>query len=194
MFEVITVLFFGAMYALKGGSGGLFPWWSKLRSKNVVTERLLDGKVISSIFVFMFSFLFLNASLSGFNEQFGVPEYTTDIAGSVLMVAAWLLAVSPSMGNEHGAIGDHKEWWGLYSLKNFGRTYGIKKSIQRGAWMGLVFMLLTPYTMVGWTSLLFVPCVFIGQCLNKIVLKQSGWTLAEPIVGGLCIGLGIALS
>lgn len=196
MFEILmSILLFGFAYAIKGGSGkSLFPWWAKLRAKNVVTERLFDGKVMSTLLVFLYGLFYLNIELTGFSEELGVPVYATYYLPSALLALAWLLSVAPSMGEEHGAVGDHKEWWGPYRLKQFGRKYGIKKALQRGAWMGFVFILLTPYTMVGWTSLLFVPIIFVGQSMGRLTLKERGWALVEPLIGGLCIGLGISLS
>lgn len=194
--SAIIILFFGFAYALKGGSGAnIFPWWGRLRESNVILERLLDGKVISTLGVFLFSLFILTPVMVTISSgEFGVPEYDLDFMASLLIAAAWLLSVAPSMGEEHGAIGDHKEAWGQYvTNEDFGRLYGVKKGIQRGVWMGAFMALATGYLPFVCFSLLFVPCVCVGQILNRIILKQRGWTLAEPIIGAVVFGAPTAL-
>lgn len=169
--------FFALMYALKGGSGkDVFPWWTKLRNKNKFTERLLDGKVISTATIFVISMFF-----------------TIDISTSLLFSAAWLAAVAPSMGEEHGAIGTSTHWWGKYRLSGFGRSYGIKKGLQRGVWMGACMALATGYIWYIPFSLLFIPCVFIGQEIYFRLNGSDSWVLSEPLIGAFVFGLPTAL-
>ena len=171
--------FFALLYALKGGSGkDIFPWWSKLRATNRITERLLDGKVISTSLLFVVS-LFV----------------TLDILTSLVFSAAWLAAVAPSMGEEHGAIGRYKKAWGDYLdyPDSFGRMYGVKKGLQRGVWMGACMVLATGYIPYICFSLLFVPCVFIGQELYFRLYKTDSWVLSEPLIGAIVFGIPTAL-
>ncbi|MCP5916232.1 hypothetical protein NL317_29875, partial [Klebsiella pneumoniae] len=43
------------------------------------------------------------------------------------------IGVSPSMGEEAGAVGGYKGGWGEYvDYPEFGSMYGVKKALQRG--------------------------------------------------------------
>jgi len=194
-FTIITALF-GLFYALKGGSGpSIFPWWERIRGKNKITERLLDGKVISTALVFVFALFATAETISANGGLYGVPEYAFQFLPATLFAAAWLLAVAPSMGEEHGAIGRIGKAWGAYikAEKSFGREYGIKKGLQRGVWMGAFMALATGYAGFIVASLLFVPAVFVGQQLSWMLFKRDGWVLAEPIIGALVFGVPTAL-
>ncbi len=194
--SVIIIALFALFYALKGGSGKtLFPWWEKFRASNVFTERLLDGKVISTIGVFIFGLFAQLETISINGGAFGVPEYTLDLHGAIFLAVAWLLAVAPSLGEEHGAIGRVGHAWGSYvtSPNVFGREYGVKKGLQRGVWMGACMALVTGFIPFICTSLLFVPAVFIGQEITFRLTGRDGWALSEPIIGAAVFGLGVAL-
>lgn len=173
----LIVLICGVLYAIKGGSGAsVFKNWNRTRAKNKLLDRMLDGKVLSALGMFVLAVVL-----------------TGELYYALALPAAWLLAVSPSMGEEHGAIGDHKEWWGPYRLKQFGREYGIKKGIQRGVFMGAAFTLVTGFVPFIAFSALFVPLVWVGQSLNRIILKEAGWTLAEPLIGAVVVGVPLAM-
>lgn len=175
----LTSLICAVLYAIKGGSGNILKNWNKVREKSRILDRILDGKFLSTFLMGVFSI---------FITQDGVL--------TLALMAAWLVAVSPSMGEEHGAIGDHKGMLPAYLERDItvrGRKYDVKKGIQRGVWMGAAFTLVTGYTGFIVASLLFVPCVYIGQCLNRIVLKVPGWTLAEPLIGGIVIGVPLGI-
>ena len=174
---ILIVLICGFLYAIKGGSGAsLFKNWNYVRGKNKLLDRLLDGKTASTLGMIVMAIIL-----------------TGDVYYALALPVAWLLAVAPSMGEEHGAIGDYKEWWGPYRLKQFGRDYGIKKGIQRGVFMGALFTLVTGFTPFILFSGLFVPLVWMGQSLNRLILKEPGWTLAEPLIGAFVVGVPLAL-
>ena len=192
MIELLTIAFFGLAYAIKGAS--VFDF-TKIRAKSKILERLFDGKVLSTIMVGIF----------------GIVTYEGNDLYPLILMAAWLLAVSPSMGEEHGAIGYFSlRYWRFhdtllnrikacfveldgYKSTYRGRMYDVKKGLQRGVWMGAVMAFATGNLMFIPLSLLFVPAVFIGQGINRLILKRDGWTLAEPIIGAAVFGIGMAI-
>lgn len=210
MFQAIIIMaIFGFLYALKGGSGRtIFPWWKEFRAKNKYTERLLDGKIISTLGAFLFAVLFNVEIVSLNGGAYGVPEYAVKLLPAALFAVGWLVAVAPSMGEEHDAIGRIKWAGGKYikwmpeikTVKMFGkplfkyregRMYGIKKGLLRGMWMGGIMCLVTWSPVFIITSFLFVPSVFVGQQLGWMILKKNGWALAEPIIGAFVFGLSV---
>lgn len=213
MFEnIIICAFFTLLYAIKGGSGKtLFPWWKKLRETNAFTERLLDGKVISTIGAFLFGLVYTAHMVTPDGGAFGVPEYDLDVmAAAKFALIGWLAAVAPSMGEENGAIGRVGHAWGEYlewmpKVKDIdffgqtlfsyseGRMYGIKKGVQRGVWMGAMMAFALGSTVFIPYSLLYVPCVFIGQELYYRLTGKDSWVLTEPLIGLFVFGLPIAL-
>lgn len=190
---ILTVIFCALLYALKGGSGPyLFKRWAELRATNKITERLMDGKVISTIGAFLLA-LIGTADLVVLLGERGVPEYSAHFFVALKFAAAWLLSVAPSMGEEHGAIGRWKHAWGEYVELGLGRSYGVKKGIQRGVWIGAIMTLATGFIPYIWFSFLFVPCVFIGQELYYRVTGRDSWVLSEPIIGAVVYGVPTAL-
>lgn len=173
----LTIIICGFLYAIKGGSGNFLKNWNYVRAKNKILHRLLDGKVLSTLLFWVFITAVTGNGLLG-----------------IFMALAWLAAVAPSMGEEHGAVGRWGYAWGPYidHPEKFGRRYGVNKSIHRGVWMGACFTVVTGFPLFLWFSLLYVPCVFIGQQINRWILKTDGWTLAEPIIGAIVIGAPLA--
>lgn len=182
---------FGILYALKGGSGNILTWWDRVRATNKFTERLMDGKIISTIGAFLFALLFNVTTVSVDGGAYGVPEYAVHFWPALVFAGAWLLSVAPSMGEEHGAVGRIGNAWGEYVEydEDFGRSYGIKKAIQRGVWMGAIMAFATGYIWYIPASLLFVPAVFAGQQLGYMIFKRDGWVLSEPLIGAFVFGL-----
>jgi hypothetical protein len=176
VFSFLIIVFFSMMYAVKGGSGNIFKNWDSIRARNEVLDRLLDGKVLSTLLIWSV-----------------VTALTANGWEGAKWAAAWLLAVTPSMGEEHGAIGRLKKSWGPYINKGFGRSYGIKKGLQRGVWMGACMAVATGFTPFLWASLLFVPTVFIGQEINWHLYQTNGWRAAEPLIGAVVFGVPAAL-
>lgn len=177
---MIYAILCGILYAIKGGSLAYFvKGWNKIREESLIFDVLLDGKVLSTV-----GAIILGAVGTG------------NVTDGVMIGLAWLIAVSPSMGEEHGAIGDYKGALPNYLERDMtvrGRKYDVKKGIQRGVFMGAAFALATGFTGFIVASLLFIPCVYIGQSLNRLILKVPGWTLAEPLIGGIVIGVPLGI-
>lgn len=113
-----------------------------------------------------------------------------EVFQSLIVSAAWLLAVAPSMGEEAGAIGRIGHWWGKYLERGFDRRYGVLKGVQRGAWMGAVFTVAGATTLsIPLMSVGFPLAHFLGQEAHWRIHGRDDWKYAEAIVGallGLC--------
>lgn len=196
---LISIAVFAALYAIKGGSGPFFfSNWRYVRYKNRFYDRLLDGKVISTILAFLFIAAF-TANLTDLQTAQDPAVYKILLLPSLLFAAGWLLSVAPSMGEEHGAIGTSKGAWGPYidalrpdGFQYFGRTYGIKKGLQRGIWIGAIMAAFTGYLPFIFWSLAFVPAVFVGQEIWLRWRGSNSWALSEPIIGAFCYGVPAA--
>jgi hypothetical protein len=173
----LYIFIFAVLYAVKGGQHKFIPGVTKLRKSGKVWDRLLDGKTVSTLGAFLFGLWILNP------------------LGALFLAFAWLIAVAPSVGEEIGAVGGYRGGWGPYLEKGFGRSYGAKKAAQRGVWMGAAFALALGSTWPVLTSLLFVPCVWFGVSIEQFRHERVDvdWHIAEILVGGLCIGLGVYL-
>lgn len=168
---ILTIFTFAFSYVLKGGQ-----FDDSLKKINS-PFRLIDGKFLAGLVVFLFC-----AGMSG------------DWIHGLIFCMAWLLAVSPSMGEEAGAIGRVGHWWGKYRERGFDRMYGVLKGVQRGAWMGAVFTVAGATTLsIPIMALGFVAAHFIFQEIYYRIHKQDSWAYAEPVVGAL-IGLCYTLS
>lgn len=134
---MLSIPVFAIAYMLKGGWLGKIQGWDDSVKELGLAGKLLSGKLLAGLVVFLFC-----AAVSG------------DWIHGVIMTAAWVLAVPPSMGEEAGAIGRLGHWWGDYKdavysatfpahrkagMPVFDRSYGVIKGVQRGAWIGAVF-------------------------------------------------------
>lgn len=124
---------------------------------------------------------------------FAVPFFDTgDWVFATKIAAAWCVGVFPSMGEEAGAIGRWGYWWGKYKERGFSRSYGVKKALQRGCWLGACFTIATG-------SVLFLPAMsfgfvvlhFVGQDIYYRIWKSDDWKYSEPMIGAL---LGVCLA
>lgn len=161
LFASSLVLFFSAMMSIKGGWLGKFLPIDKWSGRHWFFDFILEGATLSA-FIIMAVF----APFIGWT--------------AAALGAAWWLGVRPSVGEEAGALGG----WGEYvETTDFGREYGIKKAIQRGAWFGVPMTLVTGFT--GWiiAGLMFVPVYFIGIKARKATTGANGWDWAEPVFG-----------
>lgn len=202
MIYAISILYFGAMYAIKGGWLGMIPGVKDLRKRNKFFDRLLDGKVASSIGVFAFMAIALHLQI-GKLVPIGLPWYSIYLVTPAAFTAAWLIAVSPSMGEEAGACGRWGYWWGDYKdaiyppghedagKPVFDRMYGWKKALQRGVWLGVPFALVTDLPIFIFLGLLFPVLHFAGQQIYYWIHGGNSWKYAEPLIGAICIGIGI---
>ena len=174
---MFSVLFFSFVYALKGAS---IPWIADkmdgMRARSKALGFVFSADFTASFLVFLFTLLAV-----------------TSLQDAALVAVAFWLACAPSMGEEHGAVGRLGDCWGEYIAKGFGRTYGVKKAVQRGVWIGACMTAVTGYVPFIWCSLLFVPAVFVGQELHYRIFKQNGWAVAEPIIGAVVFGVPFCL-
>lgn len=178
---MIAIITFTIAYMIKGGWLGKIQAVHNFEQRSWLNGRIVDGKVLSTIIVFLFGL------------------FTVDISQALILSIAWLLAVAPSMGEEAGAIGRVGKWWGDYKdavypeghykqgQMVFGRRYGILKGVQRGAWMGAMFCCAGATTLsIPIMGLGFVAAHFIGQEIYFRIHKQGqSWAYAEPIIGSL---------
>lgn len=155
-------------------------WRVVINAAHVVKEGVLkwffDGSIIS-------------VSLIAGTMLFSLP-----INEAMLFTAAYAL-ILVSMGEEAGAVGDYKEGWGDYVElpDNFGRTYGIKKAIQYGAFAGGAMALVTASWCL-WIAGALMPLVyFAGNSLYRYVKGGRGWEYSEPLWGAV-LGLAYAAS
>lgn len=186
---MLSIPVFAIAYMLKGGWLGKIQGWDDLVQKLGFAGKLLGGKFLAGLVVFVFC-----AITSG------------DWVYGLTMLIAWVLAIPPSMGEEAGAIGRWGYWWGDYKdavypqghikagMPVFNRSYGILKGVQRGAWIGAVFtvagatVLSIPIMAIG-----FVAAHFIFQEIYFRINKIDSWAFVEPIIGsllGACIAYG----
>lgn len=194
-FYGICILAFAVLYAIKGGSlAYLTGRVEELRARNIILKTVLGGKALSAFGVFIFVLL-ASAILKTPAQDGAFAVYSLDFPLTALFTIAWLLAIAPSVGEEHGAIGTSRGGWGPYIDKDFGRSYGLKKALQRGVWMGAIMAIATNFLPFIYFSLLFIPCVFTGQELMYRIKKEEkpSWVLSEPIVGGVLFGIPTAM-
>lgn len=198
MIYLVTILYFGAMYAIKGGWLGMIPRVDALRESSKFWDRVLDGKVASTIGVYAYFAVVL--SVYG-----GMVWYWDLLIAPAMCSVAWLISVTPSMGEEAGAVGRIGAWWGDYKDAIYGpdhedagkpvfdRMYGIKKSLQRGLWIGAPWTVLTGLSHFLLLGLLFPFIHFAMQEVFYKIHKTDSWKYAEPVVGAICIGVGVAI-
>lgn len=180
----------------------MIPGVTKLRESSEIFDRLLDGKTLSTIGVFAFFAVALHLQI-GALVPIGLPWYSIYLVTPGVFALAWLIAVTPSMGEEAGAAGRWGFWWGDYKdaiypaghedagKPVFDRMYGIKKGLQRGVWLGAPFTLVTGLPIFIYLGLLFPVLHLIGQQIHYVIHKVDGWKYAEPLIGGICIGVGV---
>lgn len=186
---ILCMAAFAALYAIKGGSAPYFyARWNEIRDRNAVYGVVLDGKYLSTTLAFVVA-LIGTADLVTLMGDRGVAEYAFNFVPALLFAAGWLISVAPSMGEEHGAVGDLLGPLPAYKKTERGRLYDVKKALQRGVFMGAAMALMTGYVPYICFSLLFIPCVFFGQELNRLILKTPGWTIAEPLIGAVVFGI-----
>lgn len=174
---MITVIYFSLAYMVKGGwLSRIIPGFDGLRDDDDATARLLNGHFISGIMVFLYGLL------------------TRDPAFAVAVTCAWIIGVFMSVGEEVGSIGRLHHWWGVYRDRGFRRTFGIKKALQRGAFMGCAFTLVTHSTLfIPVLSIGFVAAHFVMQEIYFRLHKADSCAYAEPVIGaliGFCLAYG----
>lgn len=145
----------------------------------------MDGSVISMFIVFVY-----------------VAASQPSLTVAALFALSWCL-IWMSMGEEAGAAGDYKGAWGEYITATvngklaFGRSYGIKKGIQYGAFAGAGMALAIGSWTLWIAGAMFPLCYYLGNCFQVWVSggKHRGWQFSEPLWGaavGLAYGLAHA--
>lgn len=131
---------------------------------------LYAGRLLSALLVFAYA---INTSL--------------DLSLSLMITTAWLLAIASSMGEEAGAIGRYGHWWGEYREHGFSRSYGVKKGLQRGVWIGAMFSVVMGYAslFIPVLGIGFVAAHFIGQELYYRIHGRDDWKYSEALIGAL---------
>lgn len=175
MTSFLIILIFSIAYAVKGGQLNHVKPLKYFADFNFLTRRLMDGKILSALMIL------ITCSL------------TNNFFHGFLMMIAWLVSVSPSIGEEAGAVGRIGYWWGDYRDKGFTRSYGIKKAIQRGIMMGSVWTVATGYIPFILVMAIGFPLAhFLMQEIYYRIYKKDDWVWAEPVIGsmlGICYSL-----
>jgi hypothetical protein len=182
--SIITVIWFAIAYAIKGGQGkSFFRNFKKVRDSHPILERLLDGKVLSTLMVLIW------ACFVTVWTQSNIGGMDTAELSVVAITLAWLLSVAPSMGEEYGAIRNDKT---SPYLLYFDREYGIKKAIQRGVFIGACMALATGSLLfIVSAALLFVPLAWLAlHYAPAKIFDRWGWS--EILIGGFVYGLPMA--
>jgi hypothetical protein len=160
IFSLLSIPVFATAYLFKGGQFN--NYLDKL-------PNAFGGKFFAALIIFVFC-----------------ATLTSDWVHGLIFCVAWLLAVSPSMGEEAGAVGRWGFSWGEYIDKGFGRMYGVQKALQRGAWMGAVFTVAGAATIsIPIMAIGFPLAHLIGQEIHWRVHKKDDWKYSEVIVGAL---------
>lgn len=212
---ILILLLFGAMlYAIKGGQHkaaraailrkvGVYvapddeTITGSLTTFQKVINTLLDGKLISGIL--FTGFVHLAANGQTWNPIFELPFFQSWglwLYALTIPLAAfgWMAAVAPSMGEEAGGVGGYLGAWGQYIYLidkdgkiAFGRSYAVKKALQRGIWTGFVFATLFWDCVQLYPGALLPVAMFIGisieQYRKKIVMAD--WWIHEWIFGAI---------
>lgn len=167
-------LWFAAAYALKGGWLSKIPFIERVEKSGWVQGRLLDGLNLSVML------------LSAYCVSLGMSVFET-----LALTITWMATVTMSIGEEVGSVGRFGKWWGEYRDYGFGRSYGMKKALQRGCWNGALFALLTGNLMcIPFMTIGFVVAYFVGQEIYWRIYKKDSWAFAEPVYGFI-IGLTV---
>lgn len=103
--------------------------------------------------------------------------------------------MASSVGEEIGAVGGYRGYWGPYINKGFGRSYGVKKAIQRGVFAGAVLSLgfysLLPILLGALFPVAYYAGVSIEQFRTGAI--NANWHLGEIIWGAIigCSFMGL---
>lgn len=220
---LISILVFALAVSVKGGLlGNIFTNWKRLveRVETTFSATLSElkaswsdrayGRLVKAAFVLPFRAFakwFLDGSvISLFIVFVYVAASQPSLTVAALFALSWCL-IWMSMGEEAGAAGDYKEAWGDYmeavypashskaGQLMFGRSYGIKKGIQYGAFCGAGMALAMGSWCLWIAGALFPLCYFTGNSIQRFVSggAKRGWVYSEPLWGAV-VGLGYGLA
>ena len=186
------------MITIKGGWLNKIKKWNdwQLSREAFIKDR---GNAWTGILLMrVFDWFLDGTQLSCFAMTAIIASIQSDITLALQFGAVWWLFVMVSMGEEAGAIGDHKEAWGPYmTFKNpdtkskrkvLGRAYGVKKAIIFGTAAGALLSFVA-----GWWGFIIVgaayPLVYyVGNSLGRIMWKERGWALSEVLYDIVWLG------
>lgn len=206
---LISILVFALAVSIKGGLlGNIFTNWQRLVDRVELRFGLAIGSLktawqnkeywglVKHLFTLPFNAFakwFLDGSvISLFIVAIYVATSQPSLVVTVLCALSWCLIWS-SMGEEAGAAGDYKQWWGKYFDRGFPRDYGLKKGVQYGVFVTFGMSL----ALGSWCPVIagatFPLCYFAGNSLYRWHTGKRGWPYSEPIWGAV-IGLGYGLA
>jgi len=217
MIFLLCVISCAILYAIKGGLLGNFRRWFNHFLTGAVyarqpddswqmvapstpqsfVDRCLDGKVLSAfLFACLVAWLPIQANL-----LIGAAGLSFPIDTNPLMAFfGWILMVSPSMGEDVSATGGYRGGWGAYLTAKdnngeiaFGRSYGVKKCLQRGIFSGAVQSLVfwNPIFILTWALYPVTAWAGISIEQKRTGLLNAPWQWHEWLCGGICVGLGL---
>lgn len=191
MTYLILGLICASLYSIKGGWHK--PWRIYLEHKAGI-EHDADGQVFGDMSIPQFIVHSLLDGKVASTILYGLLIWALPVSANPVFCALfWLLAVSPSMGEDVGAVGGYRGGWGPYIDKGFGRMYGVKKCLQRGVFMGFVLGL--PFWDIGFglAGALLPIIAFISISIEqyRTGIVKASWHLHEPLIG---FALGLALA
>lgn len=174
---LLTLPLFGIAFAMKGGqTAKVIDDYEDWRSRSRILDRLLDGKVISTLVVGAYMWI-----VFFFVKDQGLVE---TLQNTLLFCLGWLGFISPAIRNEYLACKNK----GFYVGSGLGKKYGMKKFLQRAVFGGACLALATGFTgYILAAGLLYVPIVYV--LLNSIDDGDKAWALSEPLVGAFVVGL-----
>lgn len=165
------------MIMIKGGWLGRIPAWKRWHEERKEALESSSTPSVKWVVLKAFDWLLDGTQLSAFIMLFAIEALMPGYGAAFAL--AWWLWVLSSMGEEAGAVGDHKEAWGPYIDHGFGRGFGIKKAMIHGFFGGALLALAT-----GWVW--FIPALatfpivyFIGNSLNRVIFEERGWAISE---------------
>ncbi len=175
---MIYIVIFSLLHMIKGGLLVSIPAVENAIKKPVF-KYVFDGKIVSSLVCIPVCILA------------GFPEWQ-----AMIFAAAWWVSMSPSLGEEIGAIGGYKGVWldldgnEDYTIKN--TEGGWKKGVQRGIFTGAILSLAAWNPLLVIAGATFPVCVWcgisIGQLYSGNIQEHKGWRIYEGIFGA-AIGL-----
>lgn len=215
IFSIALCILLGAiMYGLKGGQHGSIRYailkkigvkftedkesfTGDLTRFQKLVKFVLGGKFLSSM-IFT-AFVHFAANGQAWNPIFEVPFFQSWgswlYALTVPLAAGfWLAAVAPSMGEEAGGVGGYKGAWGQYiylidvdGKPAFGRSFAVKKALQRGIWTGAIFATMFWDCFQLYPAALLPVAMYIGISIEqwRTKGKSRDWWIHEFIFGGI---------
>lgn len=213
MLPLSAIIICAMLYAIKGGQHGTYrrsinekltgavyrrqedSSWQMVAPKlsSRIVDRLLDGKILSSIGFGLLVALH-GAEYHGFIN--GGPSYDLAITAGAVAALGWLAGVAPKMGRIVGDIGGYRGNWNadqeqyIRSEARAAAINGWKAGVQRGVFMGAMLTLATDNLWFIVAGAAYPATVYLGVSIQqKITGKYAAdWHWHELLFGAV-IGL-----